>query len=536
MFDELAEELLDLRVTEKGSPAVGNAYAAFPLCIAIILCCSCSKGKIAVAVETVERPLLKPWYRLSAESGRSVLRYAGSVLEFEGAAAERLLPHLLPLLDGTRTVDDVVGGAGRSASARRSSTRSPSCARTTCSPSRSPPASRRAGARSCSRRRRVTRCAERPRAPRSAEACIVRQRPRRRAARAHPAGERRARRGAARLGRRATRRARRRRSLEAELPRLEEWNERALDARATWMQVLPFDGRFAAVGPVFVPGQTACHECYRWRRDSTIAPAPDRTTGALPRRACARRRARRPRRARRRPAAHTRRCGRRRRPPRRRARARAALHAALRLPRSALPGLLSGQRDAQRPHRGATLPLETLVSPLVGVVRGTQEAFAGPEDARLPAVWCESAFPQRSSAAVSGLLLRDARAAAIGEAVERYSASIVDPDACVVATARELGPSAVDPRASRSSRTASTRRPGFPYVRFDVDTRLAWVAGVSLPGPHARVAARAARSPRRPRARAAALPHDEQRARVSGERRGARRCAHCSSCSSATPS
>jgi hypothetical protein len=45
MFDGLAEELLDLRVTEKGSPAVGNAYAAFPLCIAIILCCSCSKTK-----------------------------------------------------------------------------------------------------------------------------------------------------------------------------------------------------------------------------------------------------------------------------------------------------------------------------------------------------------------------------------------------------------------------------------------------------------------------------------------------------------
>jgi hypothetical protein len=46
MLDTLAEELLDLRVTEKGSPAVGNAYAAYPLCIAIILCCSCSKSKV----------------------------------------------------------------------------------------------------------------------------------------------------------------------------------------------------------------------------------------------------------------------------------------------------------------------------------------------------------------------------------------------------------------------------------------------------------------------------------------------------------
>jgi hypothetical protein len=44
MFEALAEDLLDLRVTEKGSPALGHAYAAFPLCIAIILCCSCSKS------------------------------------------------------------------------------------------------------------------------------------------------------------------------------------------------------------------------------------------------------------------------------------------------------------------------------------------------------------------------------------------------------------------------------------------------------------------------------------------------------------
>src|SRR2546423_13972890 len=60
----------------------------------------------------MERPVLKPWYRLSTNGGRSVLRYAGSVLEFEGRAAQRLLPQLLPLLDGTRTVDEVVAAIG----------------------------------------------------------------------------------------------------------------------------------------------------------------------------------------------------------------------------------------------------------------------------------------------------------------------------------------------------------------------------------------------------------------------------------------
>jgi bacteriocin biosynthesis cyclodehydratase domain-containing protein len=64
-----------------------------------------------------------------------------------------------------------------------------------------------------------------------------------------------------------------------ELPLLDEWNRRAIESRATWMQVLPFDGRLAAVGPVFVPRETACHECFRLRRDSTIAPERDRTRG-----------------------------------------------------------------------------------------------------------------------------------------------------------------------------------------------------------------------------------------------------------------
>ena len=47
MFDKLPEELLDLRVTERGSPAVGNAFAAFPICCSVVLCCSssCSEAK-----------------------------------------------------------------------------------------------------------------------------------------------------------------------------------------------------------------------------------------------------------------------------------------------------------------------------------------------------------------------------------------------------------------------------------------------------------------------------------------------------------
>ena len=42
MFEKLTEELLDLRVTERGTPAVGNAFAAVPICCSVVLCCSSS--------------------------------------------------------------------------------------------------------------------------------------------------------------------------------------------------------------------------------------------------------------------------------------------------------------------------------------------------------------------------------------------------------------------------------------------------------------------------------------------------------------
>ncbi len=107
-------------------------------------------------METAERPLLKPWYRLSAEGGRSVLRYAGSVLEFEGAAAERLIPHLLPLLDGTRTVDDVVAELGEAVRPAIEHALSLLRAHDLLTESVASPQST-AGARSYSRRRRATR-------------------------------------------------------------------------------------------------------------------------------------------------------------------------------------------------------------------------------------------------------------------------------------------------------------------------------------------------------------------------------------------
>ena len=127
------------------------------------------------------------------------------------------------------------------------------------------------------------------------------------------------------------------------------------------------------------------------------------------------------------------------------------------------------------------MPLESLVSPYVGVVRGVQEVLAGPADVRLATAWCETAHPHVASGGGSGITVEDARAAAIGEAVERYSASCVDAGALVVATARELGRAAIDPARFALYSARQYASPGFPYVPFDDETRLAWVAGARLP-------------------------------------------------------
>jgi bacteriocin biosynthesis cyclodehydratase domain-containing protein len=60
-----------------------------------------------------------------------------------------------------------------------------------------------------------------------------------------------------------------------ELPALERWNRRCLGAGITWLALLPCDGRIAPVGPLFVPGETACYDCFRIRRASTCGYAEE---------------------------------------------------------------------------------------------------------------------------------------------------------------------------------------------------------------------------------------------------------------------
>jgi bacteriocin biosynthesis cyclodehydratase domain-containing protein len=232
----------------------------------------------------MERPLLKPWYRLSVEGGRSVLRYAGSVLEFEGAAAELLVPHLLPLLDGTRTLDDVVAELGEPA--RPAVEHALALLHAHDLVTERAPEGRGEGARRCAELLAATDAAGRTVAEVHARLATVEVHVLGNGPAAEPIGRLLQASGAACVashgwnGRPPTGGLVVAAPASDELPLLEQWNRRALAGRIPWLQVLPFDGRLAAVGPVIVPGETACHECFRLRRDSTIAPIRDRTTGS----------------------------------------------------------------------------------------------------------------------------------------------------------------------------------------------------------------------------------------------------------------
>jgi bacteriocin biosynthesis cyclodehydratase domain-containing protein len=224
-----------------------------------------------------ERPALKPWYRLLHGDDRLLLQYGETVVSFEGGAVRRLLPALLPLLDGTRSLDEIVqivgppvrraveqaldllethgllteADAGTSVESER---RSAEFLAATDPAGRSPAALlaviraarvvvRGSGSlalevASSLRRSGLGALEQLPHGAPGPDAGRFEL------AVAAPAGE--------------------------ELPRLPDWNQAALAAGLPWLQVLPFDGHLAAVGPLYVPRETGCYECFRIRRASNV--------------------------------------------------------------------------------------------------------------------------------------------------------------------------------------------------------------------------------------------------------------------------
>jgi len=134
--------------------------------------------------------------------------------------------------------------------------------------------------------------------------------------------------------------------------------------------------------------------------------------------------------------------------------------------------------------------LRSLVSPYTGVIRRVDEVLAASDEISLVAVNCETAdmelvagAPVRRIGSGSALSRDSALAAALGEAVERYSAACPpSPDALVFGCARDVGDEAVDPARFALFSAEQYDDDRFPYCRFTGTTDVAWTRGFALPG------------------------------------------------------
>jgi ribosomal protein S12 methylthiotransferase accessory factor len=138
---------------------------------------------------------------------------------------------------------------------------------------------------------------------------------------------------------------------------------------------------------------------------------------------------------------------------------------------------------------GLPAELRAVASPRVGIVAALEECMVDVDEPPLHRVSCELAAAEEvlgsriasaRSGAGAGSSIEQAAGAAIGEAIERYSASFVPLERLVVATAAELGPRAADPAGFGLFAAAQYARPGFAYEPFTRETRVPWVAGLDL--------------------------------------------------------
>jgi ribosomal protein S12 methylthiotransferase accessory factor len=140
---------------------------------------------------------------------------------------------------------------------------------------------------------------------------------------------------------------------------------------------------------------------------------------------------------------------------------------------------------------GALSPgLRRAVSPYTGIVTSVEECLASTSEPRLFQAACEvgqgkallgSSLEHLSGIGGTGTSRSEAASAAVGEAIERYSATYVPTERLVVGTAREL-PGAVVPDRFALFSDRQLESAGFPFQRFTADTPVAWVQGCELPG------------------------------------------------------
>ena len=216
------------------------------------------------------RPALAGWCRVVADGSRLLLEHGGRLVTLEGRAVQALLPSLLPLLDGTRTRDDIAVALGRPVE--------PAVVRALAllarhgllvdgepgAPDGTPRTAAASYVEAVTRRTSVAGAAG---ALGEARVVVLGSGVEAEAA----AGQLRDT-GFVRVERRPIDRPADADALVVaapcpdELEELASVNRRRLDDGGAWIQVLPYEGRHLVVGPLFLPGQSACRECYVARR------------------------------------------------------------------------------------------------------------------------------------------------------------------------------------------------------------------------------------------------------------------------------
>jgi bacteriocin biosynthesis cyclodehydratase domain-containing protein len=231
-----------------------------------------SRVSVADAIPHPLRPLLASWYRVVEDGRRYVFEHGHRAVVLEGGAVRELLPRLLPLLDGTRSVDELARALGEAA--RPAIVNAVVILAERGLVIEGPPAAGEpelvatAEAIAADTGSAPARIAERLA---RAEVAVAGSGP--------VAGELArllARSGIGSVGWSELGGGLGPADLVVAAPAADELdampavNAAALASGQPWLQVLPFDGRFLAVGPLVLPGSTACARCYQLRRTASL--------------------------------------------------------------------------------------------------------------------------------------------------------------------------------------------------------------------------------------------------------------------------
>jgi bacteriocin biosynthesis cyclodehydratase domain-containing protein len=213
--------------------------------------------------------MLAPWYRLLEEDERLLLEHGQAVVVLEGAAVRAFLPALLPLLDGTRTRDDLVRTLGTPAHPAVDLALETLASEGLLVDGPDVLPGMQATAHGIAALFDLSPAVA---TERLASAAIG-------VAGSSPVGLAVGRLlRAAGVGRVAYEGWKVTARLDLavvapaadEFEELDPWNRAANESGARWLPVLPYDGRFAAIGPLVIPGESCCYECVVRRREANL--------------------------------------------------------------------------------------------------------------------------------------------------------------------------------------------------------------------------------------------------------------------------